>query len=371
MSDTKANTDKLHPGASSGQPAAEPASGRKDTVSDDAFCNGKPTVHWVSDGWTCMSWRGADGQPGGYTVTNGQSAMFFDENGNMTFSTGVPGQAGCGGKLILNTGDQLQKADGTISIQATGPKDSKRVGSTRTGTGSATKEDPAYSVMAEGAVAIEASGDNCGIKGDNVLIHAIKTLTLKAGEVVNIEVGDGSGKFNVFAGDITFDAEFLNENIDGRKITKGTGEVVVNQQIKPGATHVINTSGDVTHKIQGSYEVDVQGGRLNLKSMQNINLTSKTGSYQLKTLGKSVEKIFGPKEEKIFGLKSVADKKPPAQTYSLTLGVNKMGFLMKSGAAFGITAMKGNSIVTNKVGTLDIMNPAGTLTIKGLSIFLN
>ena len=371
MSDTKSNTDNLHQGSTSGQPAAEPAGGRKASVSEDAFCNGKPTVHWVSDGWTCMSWRGDDGQPGGYTVTNGQSAMFFDENGNMTFSTGVPGQAGCGGKLILNTGDQLQKADGTISIQATGPKDSKRVGSTRTGTGSATKEDPAYSVMAEGAVAIEASGDNCGIKGDNVLIHAIKTLTLKAGEVVNIEVGDGSGKFNVFAGDITFDAEFLNENIDGRKITKGTGEVVVNQQIKPGATHVINTSGDVTHKIQGSYEVDVQGGRLNLKSMQNINLTSKTGSYQLKTLGKSVEKIFGPKEEKIFGLKSVADKKPPAQTYSLTLGVNKMGFLMKSGAAFGITAMKGNSIVTNKVGTLDIMNPAGTLTIKGLSIFLN
>ena len=83
MSDTKANTDKLHQGSSSGQPAAEPASGRNPDVSEDAFCNGKPTVHWVSDGWTCMSWRGDDGQPGGYTVTNGQSAMFFDENGNM------------------------------------------------------------------------------------------------------------------------------------------------------------------------------------------------------------------------------------------------------------------------------------------------
>ena len=74
-------------------------------------------------------------------------------------------------------------------------------------------------------------------------------------------------------------------------------------------------------------------------------------------MGKVVEKIYGPKEEKIFGLKAITDKKPPTQTYSLTLGVNKMGFLMKSGAAFAITAMKGNSVVTNKVGTLDIMNP--------------
>ena len=39
MSDTKANTDKLHQGSSSGQPAAEPASGRNPDVSEDAFCN--------------------------------------------------------------------------------------------------------------------------------------------------------------------------------------------------------------------------------------------------------------------------------------------------------------------------------------------
>ena len=79
---------------------------------------------------------------------------------------------------------------------------------------------------------------------------------------------------------LIFDAEFWNENIEGRKITKGAGEVVVDQQIKPGATHVINTSGDVTHKVQGSYEVDVRGGRLNLISLKNINLTSKTVSKQ-------------------------------------------------------------------------------------------
>ena len=108
--DTKNNFRNLYASINSDKPAAEPASGRKEEVSTEQFCSAKPTVHWVSDGWTCMSWEGGDGQPGGYTVTNGQSAMFFDETGNMVFSTGVPGQSGCGGKLILNTGDQLQKA---------------------------------------------------------------------------------------------------------------------------------------------------------------------------------------------------------------------------------------------------------------------
>lgn len=368
MSHESNNSDTQHKANSSGQPVAEPASGRKSEVSEDQFCSAKPTVHWVSDGWTCMSWEGADGQPGGYTVTNGQSAMFFDENGNMTFSTGVPGQSGCGGKLIINSGDQLQKASGSISIQATGSS-SERTGSSRTGTGSASKSDPAYSVFAEGGVAIEAQGDECGIKGDNVIIHAIKTLTLKAGEVVNIEVGDGSGKFNVFAGDITFDAEFLNENIDGRKKTKGTGEIVVDQQYKPGATHVINSIGTVTHRIRGNYEVDIQG-RYRVKALGNLNFESKTGGMYTKLTGASYSRIIGPKEEKIYGIKGPTAASDPAQTYKLELGPNPMGMTMKSVGGIGITATIGNSFFTNKVGTLNVM-AGGTMTVKALSIFLN
>ena len=152
--DTKRHGNNLHPSDKSGQPHKEPASGRKEELSTEKFCSTKPTVHWVSDGWTCMSWEGGDGQPGGYTVTNGQSAMFFDETGNMVFSTGVPGQSGCGGKLILNTGDQLQKHNGTISIQATGAKDTEAT----PGKGGKTKskESPAYSVYAEGGMNLEA-----------------------------------------------------------------------------------------------------------------------------------------------------------------------------------------------------------------------
>ena len=362
------NTDNLHPGNNSKAPAKEPDSGRNDKAGEGEFCSAKPTVHWVSDGWTCMSWEGADGQPGGYTVTNGQSAMFFDENGNMTFSTGVPGQAGCGGKLILNTGDQLHKASGSIAIQATGGT-SEREGSGRTGTGSASKADPAYSVFAEGGVAIEAQGDECGIKGDNVIIHAIKTLTLKAGELVNIEVGDGSGKFNVFAGDITFDSEFLNENIDGRKSTRGTGEVVVDQQTKLGATHVINSVGTVTHKIRGNYEVDATG-RLRLRAIGNLNFESTTGGMYTVLAGASYSTIWGPKEERIWGIKGPTATTDPTQTYKLDLGPNVMGMMMKSAGGIGVVASLGNSFFFNKVGTLNIA-AGGTMTVKALTIFLN
>ena len=366
--DTKNNFRNLYSSINSDKPAAEPTSGRKEEVSTEQFCSAKPTVHWVSDGWTCMSWEGADGQPGGYTVTNGQSAMFFDENGNMTFSTGVPGQSGCGGKLIINSGDQLHKASGSIAIQATGGT-SERTGSGRTGTGSAESKDPAYSVYAEGGVAIEAQGDECNVKGDNVLIHAVKTLTLKAGELVNIEVGDGSGKFNVFAGDITFDAEFLNENIDGRKITKGSGEVVVDQQTKPGATHVINSVGTVTHRIQGNYEVDAQG-RYRVRALGNLNFESTTGGMYTKVAGASYSTIWGPKEEKIYGIKGPSATTDPTQTYKLELGPNAMGMTMKSAGGIGITASIGNSFFVNKVGTLNV-TAGGTMTVKALSIFLN
>jgi hypothetical protein len=368
MSHPSNNSDNQHKGANSGQPAKEPASGRNPKAGEGQFCSAKPTVHWVSDGWTCMSWEGADGQPGGYTVTNGQSAMFFDENGNMTFSTGVPGQAGCGGKLILNTGDQLHKASGSIAIQATGGT-SEREGSGRTGTGSASSAPPAYSVFAEGAVAIEAQGDECGIKGDNVIIHAIKTLTLKAGELVNIEVGDGSGKFNVFAGDITFDSEFLNENIDGRKKTKGTGEVVVDQQTKLGATHVINSVGTVTHRIRGNYEVEATG-RYRVKAIGNLNFESTTGGMRTKMAGASYTTIFGPKEEKIYGIKGPTAKTAAPETYKLELGPNAMGMTMKSAGGIGITASIGNSFFANKVGTLNL-TAGGTMTMKALTIFLN
>ena len=367
--DTKRHGNNLHPSDKSGQPHKEPASGRTEELSTEKFCSTKPTVHWVSDGWTCMSWEGADGQPGGYTVTNGQSAMFFDETGNMVFSTGVPGQSGCGGKLIINSGDQLQKANGTITIQATGPKDNEtQAGSRGSGGNKSTKETPAYSVYAEGGVSIESQGDDCGIKGDNIIINALKTLTLKAGEVVNIEVGDGNGKLNMYAADITMDAEFLNKNIDGHERTDGSGEVTVDQK-KAGATTSINSTGSIVHRVTGNYEIQADG-RHNVRTGGNIEFQSSAGGYSLKTAGKMYNTIFGCKEEKITGLPHPGVKDKPTETWKVSLGPNKTGWKLNSGNGFEFKFLAGPSSLTNAAGTLDI-KAGGTMTVKALSIFLN
>ena len=365
--DTKRHGNNLHPSDKSGQPHKEPASGRKEELSTEKFCSTTPTVHWVSDGWTCMSWEGGDGQPGGYTVTNGQSAMFFDETGNMVFSTGVPGQSGCGGKLILNTGDQLQKANGTISIQATGAKDTEAT----PGKGGKTKskESPAYSVYAEGGMNLEAQGDDCGIKGDNIIINAVKTLTLKAGELINLEVGNGSGKINMYAGDITMDAEFLNKNINGREVSDGTGEVTTEQN-KPGATTSINTSGSIVHDVQGNYTIKSKG-HYNIVTAANINMQSQLGGYSLKTLGPMYNNITGFKVDDIKGVPMPNVKTKAPATWDVKLGptLGGQGWLMKSAMGFDLKFLKGDSSIKT-AGVLDV-TVAGTMTVKALSIFLN
>ena len=366
--DTKNNFRNLYSSINSDKPAAEPASGRTEEVSTEQFCSAKPTVHCVSDVWKCMSWEGAAGQPGGFPVTNGQSAMFFDETGNMVFSTGVPGQSGCGGKLILNTGDQLQKANGTISIQATGPNDTEAAPG-KSASKPKSKESPAYSVYAEGAMSFEAQGDDCGIKGDNIIINAVKTLTLKAGELINLEVGNGSGKINMYAGDITMDAEFLNKNINGREVSDGTGEVTTEQN-KPGATTTINTSGSVVNDVQGNYTVKTSG-HYNIVAQANVNLQSQLGGYSLKTLGPMYNNITGFKVDDIKGVPMPNVKTKAPATWDVSLGptLGGTGWNMKSAMGFTHTFLKGASSIKT-AGVLDV-TVAGTMTVKALSIFLN
>ena len=310
--------------------AAEPTSGRKnESLDTEQFCTAKPTVHWVSNGWTCMDWEGSDGQPGGYVVTNGQSAMFFDETGNMTFSTGIPGQAGCGGKMVFNSADQIHNAAGTVSIQAKGPKDATRIKDDRGNRGESTKEDHAYSVYAEGKVAIEAQGDSCDLKGDNITINALKTLTLKAGEAVNIEVGDGNGKMSIWCGDYNLNTSFNNKTIGSADYTDGAGEKTYNT-IQPGSVEATNSIGTINKNIKGNYNLGV-AGHYNINALANINLKSTTGGFGVSTTGKHHIHAGGIKKETILGVVPAIGDKPPVvgACWDLSLGPGKQSFKAK------------------------------------------
>ena len=231
------------------------------------------------------------------------------------------------------------------------------------------KESPAYSVYAEGAMSFEAQGDDCGIKGDNIIINAVKTLTLKAGELINLEVGNGSGKINMYAGDITMDAEFLNKNINGREVSDGTGEVTTEQN-KPGATTTINTSGSVVNDVQGNYTVKTSG-HYNIVAQANVNLQSQLGGYSLKTLGPMYNNITGFKVDDIKGVPMPNVKTKAPATWDVSLGptLGGTGWNMKSAMGFTHTFLKGASSIKT-AGVLDV-TVAGTMTVKALSIFLN
>lgn len=364
---TGANTVKQQNGV------AEPASGRKQELDTKQFCSEKPTVHWVSNGWTCMDWKGADGQPGGYVVTNGQSAMFFDETGNMTFSTGVPGQAGCGGKLVFNSADQIHNAQGTISVHAKGPKDATRQSDSRGGgkggAKESTKESHAYSVYAEGKVAIEAQGDSCDLKGDNITINALKTLTLKAGEAVNIEVGDGNGKMSIWCGDYNINTSFNNKTIGSADYTDGAGEKTLNTT-QPGSVEATNSIGTINHSIKGNYYLGV-AGHYNLNALANINLKSTTGGIGIDVMGNQYTKVNGARTEKIMGVVPSVGGKPAAvgACWDLFVGPGKQSFKAKLSSSISITSLLGaNTIKLNGVTTVKV---TGTVSVKALTIFLN
>ena len=367
-------TDTVKPSAKSSTlakegGAVEPNSGRKEELSTKQFCSTKPTVHWVSNGWTCMDWEGADGQPGGYVVTNGQSAMFFDETGNMTFSTGVPGQSGCGGKLVFNSADQIHNAQGTISIHAKGPKDATRTADSRGSKGESTKESHAYSVYAEGKVAIEAQGDSCDLKGDNITINALKTLTLKAGEAVNIEVGDGNGKMSIYCGDYNLNTSFNNKTIGSADYTDGAGEKTLNTT-QPGSVEATNTIGTINRSIKGNYYLGV-AGHYNLNALANINLKSTTGGIGIDVVGNQYTKVGGTRTEKILGVVPSVGDKPPVvgACWDLKLGPGKQSF--KANLASGIEVKSALGVNSFKLNGVTDVKITGTLTVKALTIFLN
>ena len=349
---------------------SEPASGRDPELSTKQFCSTKPTVHWVSDGWTCMSWEGADGQPGGYVVTNGQSAMFFDETGNMTFSTGIPGQSGCGGKLVFNSADQIHNANGTISIHAKGPKDTTRQPDKGSKKGESTKESHAYSLYAEGGIAIEAQGDDCGIKGDNITINALKTLTLKAGEAINIECGDGNGKVSIYTGDYNLNSSFNTKTLGGAEYTDGAGEKTYNTT-QPGSVEATNSVGTINQTISGNYSLGILG-HYNINATNNLNFRSYTGGIGISVTGNMYEKSLGTRESFHLGIvPQVGDTKPPVPeaTWKMTLGTNKYAMSIKALAGFNIRSLLGvNDISLVGVTTTKV---TGTFSLTAATIFLN
>ena len=181
-----------------------------DKLESGQFCNADFNVMQTKHGWTMGTYTNNDGTSG-YILTNGTSIFHLDTAGNIILSTGKPAQAGCGGKVIIRAEDKQEKAK-TTSIHITGNDDQKtRV---KDGEGGETVEEyPPYSLFVEGDIAIESQGGEVSIKADNITLNAVNVLTLRAGEAINLEAGQGGGKVNVLTGDYNINAAFQNQLI--------------------------------------------------------------------------------------------------------------------------------------------------------------
>mgnify|MGYP001209572036 CR=1 FL=1 len=302
------NFDKVHSsdGVAVNLVAAEPTSGRKDD--DGKFIKTCPTMV-TQDGWTIMTWKGENGGPGGYALTNGVSALLFDENGNVKTSTGKPGDTGCGGKIVNVCTDFIDKGH-TYAGQFTGSsqersKDGK------------TEELPAYSLHVNGETAIESIGADVNILGDNVTIQARKTLTLKAGTGISIEAGldkDGncSGRVDLKALRTTVASDFWTEESKSHKVEMPKkGEYTINQK-GAGSKIAFNTDGGITTSAKGeiNYHTD-KVFRVDAKGNIVFGQPKGAAGASFKVNGKYSEEITGTRYTEIKGQPPKGGKADP------------------------------------------------------------
>lgn len=272
--------------------------GYDQSLGDNQFPIGPiPEYSQIMGGFNLTAYSMPDGSSG-WALYNGKMAFHLGADGNMTFSAGAPGQSGCGGKLVLNSQSQLQKAE-SIAIEVTGRPDGGTVEKTADDDGNVEEKNlPSYSLKVYGPVNIEALGGDCSVKGDNVLVSSNSTLNLKSNKDINIQAGENGGKINMTAASVNVDAAFFNKKISGGDYTEGAGEVEVKQN-KSGSEVRIDTPGSVRYIVNGDYTVGVKGKyTTDVEKNYEINVdkdykTLILGDYSNVVSGKAHTKVNG------------------------------------------------------------------------------
>jgi hypothetical protein len=313
-------------------------------------------------GWTLATYKNEDGSTGA-VMTNGQSAIHCDANNRIIIATGEPAQGGCGGQVVINAADRLETSK-TQTIHITGNPNEERV------KGKDGKEEvksrPAYSLMVEGDIAIEGRGE-VSIGGDNVTIVSKNVLTLKGTEI-NLEAGDGGGKVNIHAADISKNVAFEKNVTTGGSHSEVTGEFTVNQKSNPGAVTAINTLGGINLLVRGDYNISTEG-QYQVSAVGNILMSSTKGGFGYTGPGKYYSWTGGIKEENIMGKSISASSSKPSTTYSLNLGPNKTGLQLNSTGSINMQAIGADATITAPIG----INLFGgkKITAVAAAIFLN
>ena len=362
---TGQNARTFHPKKTSG-PAKEPKGGRK--TEDGAVCESTPNNFLTYGDWMGLCWMGENGQTGGYLIGDGSKTFLMDSLNNITFATGrVPDGSPGSGVFTTTSADHIVKT-GTYHLHAKGPQDSTRKASDKAKSGENTKDKSAISLYGEGEIAIESTGDDVGIKGDNIVINAVKTLTLKAGEAINIECGDGNGKTSLHTGDYNINTAFINETVTGGKHTDGAGEVCTNQ-ILPGSKVTTMSFGSFNHVMLGNYSLGLPLGHYNVWTGANINFQTMLGGFGFRTLiGDWKEQINGQKVNRVMGIPFKGSIPNPG-AWTIHAGPGKASVIITGTNSFWSTFGVGVSFLTT-AGLVNV-NVGGIVSVNAVTIFLN
>jgi hypothetical protein len=297
-----------------------------------------PEFSQIMGGFNITAYKFSDGSQG-WALYNGKTAFHIDNNNNITFSAGEPSQSGCGGKVVINSKSQLQKAE-SIAIEVTGRDDGGTIDKTTDEDGNVEEKNlPSYSLKVYGPVKIEAVGGDCSVKGDNVTVNAGSVLALKSNKDIILQAGEKGGKISMFAGAIEMDASFFNKKITGGDYTEGAGEVKVTQN-KAGSSVTYETPGSVLYVVNGDYSVNVKGTyKTDVKDNYIINVDKDWGA---KVLGDYANVIEGKALLKVNGVGSKSK-----QTQNLLIDVlanekkSQPGFEIDSSSLIKFTNKEG------------------------------
>ncbi|MFZ9727908.1 MAG: hypothetical protein ACO3CD_02750 [Candidatus Nanopelagicaceae bacterium] len=268
----------------------------------------------------------------GIALYNGKVAFHIDNNNNITFSAGPPSQSGCGGKMVMNTQAQIQKAK-SISIEVTGRDDGGTQSKSTDEKGNVDESNlPSYSLKVYGPVYVEAIGGDACVKGDNVTINASSTLNLKSGKDINIQAGENGGKINVYGGAFDLNTAFFNKKLTGGEYSDGAGEFKVEQN-KKGSGVTIDTPGSVTYTVNGDYTVGVTGDyTMGAQGHYNVNV-DKDAAFAIK--GKFSQIIDGKMKTEVKGVEAKGSTSSQLPNYLINVALPKKktdpSFLLETG----------------------------------------
>jgi hypothetical protein len=300
-----------------------------------------PEYSQIMGGWVVTAYKYPEDGSTGIALYNGKAAFHIDNNNNITFSAGPPSQSGCGGKLVMNTQAQLQKAK-SITIEVTGRDDGGVANKETDENGNVTEDNlPSYSLKVYGPVYVEAIGGDASVKGDNVTVNASSTLNLKSGKDINIQAGEKGGKITMNGGTFDLNTAYFNKNISAGEYSEGAGEFKVTQN-KEGASVDIDTPGSVRYTVNGDYTVGVKGDyTMGTEGHYNVNV-DKDAAWAVK--GNFSQVIDGKGKTEFKGQEVKGTTSSQLETYILDVAAPKQktspSFLLNTGGKAEFKALK-------------------------------